>query len=45
MANLAFKEKKLIETVFGMGGGYVLDFSSREFGEFMADIVQYDMYN
>ncbi len=44
MAKLNFNEKKLIETVFGMGGGYVLDFSNREFGEFMKDVVQYDIY-
>lgn len=44
MANLTFSEKNLIETVFGMGGGYVLEFSNREFGEFMKDVVQYDIY-
>ncbi len=44
MANLTFNEKKLIESVFGMGGGLVLDFTNREFGEFMQDVVQYDIY-
>ena len=29
MANLTFSEKQLIETVFGMSGGYVLNFSNR----------------
>lgn len=44
MAKLTFNEKKLVETVFDMSGGYVLDFSNREFGEFMKDVVQYDIY-
>lgn len=44
MANLTFNEKRLVEVVFGMDGGYVLDFSNREFGEFMKDVVQYDIY-
>ena len=41
MAQLSFAEKQLIETVFGMSGGYVLDFSNREFEEFMKDVVSY----
>lgn len=45
MAKLNFDEKRLIETTFQMQGGYVLDFNSnREFGEFMSDIVSYDIY-
>lgn len=44
MANLTFNEKKLIETVFNMSGGYVLNFTNREFSEFMKDVVQYDIY-
>lgn len=44
MANLTFNEKKLIETVFSMDSGYVLDFSNRDFSEFMMDVVQYDLY-
>lgn len=44
MANLTFSEKKLIEFVFGMGSGYILDFSNREFEEFMKDVVQYSIY-
>jgi len=44
MANLTFNEKKLVETVFDMGGGYVLNFSNREFKEFMSDVVQYNIY-
>lgn len=35
MAILSFQEKQLIERTFGMGGGYVLNFTNREFEEFM----------
>lgn len=45
MANLTFNEKQLIEFVFGMSSGYVLDFSNREFEEFMKDVVQYSVYS
>ena len=44
MANLTYSEKQLIESVFEMGGGYVLNFKNREFGEFMYDIIQDDIY-
>lgn len=44
MANLTFSEKQLIESVFGMGSGYILNFSNREFEEFMKDVVQYNIY-
>ena len=44
MANLSFIEKQLIENVFGMAGGYFLDFNNREFREFMKDVVSYDIY-
>lgn len=44
MANLTFSEKQLIESVFDMGGGYVLDFNNRQFGEFMQDVVLYNVY-
>lgn len=44
MAQLSFAEKQLIETVFGLSGGYVLDFSNREFEEFMKDVVSYNIY-
>lgn len=44
MANLSFSEKQLIKSVFDMGGGYVLNFTNRLFGEFMQDVVQYDIY-
>ncbi len=44
MANLTFNEKQLIESVFGMSSGYLLDFTNREFEEFMKDVVQYNIY-
>ena len=43
MAKLSFTEKQLIERVFGMGSGYVLNFSNREFEEFMKDVVSYNI--
>ena len=44
MANIPFKEKQLIESVFGMDGGYFLDFkNNRVFEEFMQDIVGYNI--
>lgn len=44
MANLTFNEKQLIESVFSMSSGHLLDFSNREFEEFMKDVVQYNIY-
>ena len=43
MANLLFNEKQLIESVFRMGGGYFLDFSNRNFEEFMLDVSGYSI--
>lgn len=44
MANLTFSEKQLIESVFGMKTGYFLNFSNRQFEEFMKDVVSYSIY-
>lgn len=44
MANLTFSDKQLIESVFEMSSGYVLNFSNRDFEEFMKDMVQYSIY-
>ncbi|MEI6595882.1 MAG: restriction endonuclease [Bacteroidota bacterium] len=44
MANLSFSDKQLIESVFGMSSGYIINFSNREFEEFMSDVVQYNIY-
>jgi len=37
MSSLSFPEKKLLESLLGMGGGYVLDFRDREFSSFFRD--------
>ena len=44
MATINFDEKLLMEDVFQMQQGSVLDFSNRTFGEFMKDVVSYDVY-
>lgn len=45
MANISFNDKQLIESVFGMSGGFFINFSNRVFGEFMYEVVQYNVYN
>ncbi|MFA5871586.1 MAG: TIGR02391 family protein [Parcubacteria group bacterium] len=45
MANLTTNEKQLLEKLFQMGGGYVLNFSDRTMGEFFRDDVGIDIYN
>src|ERR1044071_8409431 len=37
MANLSYSEKRNLEPLFSMSGGYVLDFSTRQFNEFVFD--------
>ena len=39
MADLTHLEKRKLEKLFGMGSGYVLDFSNRTFDEFVLDSV------
>ena len=36
MANIKLSDKKLLEEAFGMGNGYVLDFSDKSFSEFFS---------
>ncbi len=43
MSDLSFLERNQLEKLFGMGSGYVLDFSNREFQEFIADSVSLDI--
>ena len=43
MCDLTFLEKKDLEKLFDMGGGYVLDFTDRTFQEFVADTVAKDI--
>ena len=44
MANMDFIEREYFEQLFGMGSGYVLDFSNRSFQEFVYSIMQIDIY-
>jgi hypothetical protein len=39
MANLTYTEKRGLERLFNMEGGYVLDFSTRRFSEFVFDSI------
>ena len=45
MANLTSIEKLKLEKFFGMGGGYVLDFSNRTIQEFVAENSNRDIYD
>lgn len=38
-------EKRTLESLFEMGGGYVLDFSNRTFAEFVLDSTRRDIYD
>lgn len=45
MSDLSNIEKMKIEKLFGMGSGYVLDFSNRTFQEFVYDSLGIDIYD
>jgi hypothetical protein len=45
MSSLKPVEKKLFEDLFGMGSGYVLDFTNNTFSEFFRDTVSKDIYS
>jgi hypothetical protein len=45
MASLNTNEKQLLEKLFQMGGGYVLNFSDRSMEEFFRDDVGVDIYD
>ena len=45
MADITVVERRQLETLFDMSGGYVLDFSNRTFAEFFADTVGVDIYD
>lgn len=45
MANLSFKEKYVLEDLFEMATGYVMDFSNGSFARFISDIIRIDIYN
>lgn len=44
MANLTTIEKQILEKLFQMEGGYVLNFSDRTMGEFFRDDLKIDIY-
>lgn len=44
MADLTTIQKQVLEKLFQMGGGYVLNFSDRTMGEFFRDDVGLDIY-
>jgi hypothetical protein len=44
MSSLATNDKQVLETLFQMGGGYVLNFSDRTFQEFFKDDVRVEIY-
>jgi phosphatidylserine/phosphatidylglycerophosphate/cardiolipin synthase-like enzyme len=44
MSDLTFTEKLKLEDFFGMGSGYVLDFSDRTFQEFILEYTGIDIY-
>ena len=45
MATLTTNEKQLLEKLFQMGSGYVLNFSDRTMGEFFKDDLGIDIYD
>ena len=45
MANLTYKEKAVLEELFGMRTGYVIDFSNNSFARFIAEVINLDVYN
>jgi hypothetical protein len=45
MSTLTTLEKRVLEQVLGMGGGYVLHFSDRTFRDFFLDVVGLDVYD
>lgn len=42
--NIRQSQMRVIEDLFGMGGGYVLDFTNREFSNFFQDEIGCDIY-
>ena len=45
MASIGGIEQRYIESLFGMEGGYVLDFSDRTFGDFFVDELGIDIHD
>lgn len=45
MSSLNMREKRVLEDFLGMGGGYVLNFSDRTFGEFVHEAVGIEIHS
>jgi len=45
MANLATNDKQVLEKLFQMSSGYVLNFSDKTFGQFFRDDVRVDIFS
>ncbi|MBU0974378.1 TIGR02391 family protein [Patescibacteria group bacterium] len=45
MANLSTNDKQILEKLFQMGGGYVLNFSDRTMSEFFRDDLKLNIYS
>lgn len=45
MSSLNMRDKRALEEFFGMGSGYVLNFSDRTFGEFVLEAVDIDIHS
>ena len=45
MSSLKMLERDCIEELFGMGSGYVMDFSNRTFSEFFRESARIDIYS
>jgi len=45
MSSLNMREKRVLEEFLGMGGGYVLNFSDRTFGEFVHETVDIEIHS
>lgn len=45
MSSLNMRDKRVLEEFLGMGGGYVLNFSDRTFGEFVHEAVEIEIHS
>lgn len=45
MADLSYRNKQDLESLFEMGEGYVMDFSNKTFARFIRDIINIDIYH
>lgn len=45
MARLSMLEKRIFEDLFGMSGGYVLDFSNATFAQFFREVTSVNIYS